>query len=69
MGYDRKRQNWMCQNGIVNLFPVIDEFSPQRELFRAISAKNGVKLPEKGKRQNSEKDLAWRSLMRYACEK
>ncbi len=30
---------------IVNLFPIIDEFSPQRELFRAISAKNGVKLP------------------------
>jgi hypothetical protein len=33
--------------GIVNLFAVIDEFSPRRDLFRAISAKNGVKLPEK----------------------
>ncbi len=33
--------------GIVNLFTSIDEFSPQWELFRAISAKNGVKLPEK----------------------
>ncbi len=32
---------------IVNLFPVIDEFSPQRELFRSLLAKNGVKLPEK----------------------
>jgi hypothetical protein len=33
--------------GIVNLFTVIDEFSPRRELFRNISAKNEVKLPEK----------------------
>jgi hypothetical protein len=33
--------------GIVNLFTSIDEFSPQWELFRALSAKNGVKLPEK----------------------
>jgi DNA invertase Pin-like site-specific DNA recombinase len=33
--------------GIVNSFTVIDEFSPQWELFRAISTKNGVKLPEK----------------------
>ncbi len=33
--------------GIVNLFTVIDEVSPQWELFRAISTKNGVKLPEK----------------------
>ncbi len=37
----------MQLNGIVNLFPVIDEFSPQWELFRTILAKNGVKLPEK----------------------
>jgi hypothetical protein len=35
------------KDGIVNLFTVIDEFSPQWELFRAISTKNGVKLPEK----------------------
>ena len=29
--------------GIVNFFPFIDDFSPRRELFRAISSKNGVK--------------------------
>jgi hypothetical protein len=36
-----------CVEGIVNLFTVIDEFSPRQELFRAISAKSGIKLPEK----------------------
>jgi hypothetical protein len=41
------RQTVSDIEGIVNLFTVIDEFSPQRELFRASSAKNGVKLPEK----------------------
>jgi hypothetical protein len=35
------------QEGIVNLFLFIDEFSPLRKLFQAISSKNGVKLPEK----------------------
>jgi hypothetical protein len=45
------RTSWLWgifrEGGIVNLFTVIDEFSPRRELFRAISAKDGVKLPEK----------------------
>jgi hypothetical protein len=33
--------------GIVNFFSSIDEFSPLRELFRAISSKKGVNMPEK----------------------
>jgi hypothetical protein len=32
--------------GIVNLFSFIDEFSPLRELFLAISSNIGGKLPE-----------------------
>ena len=41
-------ENWVSiHKGIVNLFTVIDELSPRQELFRAISAKNGVNLPEK----------------------
>jgi len=31
--------------GIVNVFAFIDEFSPRRELFLAISSKIGGKLP------------------------
>jgi len=36
----------MTINGIVNLISFIDEFSPLWGLIRAISSKNGVKLPE-----------------------
>src|SRR6266699_994323 len=43
----RKSPMTMSAGGIVNLFPFIDEFSPQWELFRVISSENRVKLPEK----------------------
>jgi hypothetical protein len=33
--------------GIVNLFPFIDDFSPLRELFRAISIKEWGKIARK----------------------
>jgi hypothetical protein len=37
----RRSLGW-SSGGIVNLFTFIDEFSPRRELFRAIKSKNGV---------------------------